>query len=133
MVLALVPAAFAAEPYTLDIYWVGNGDNPEIREGVEKAINDYIEPLIDAHVHFHIVGWDDWKAEVVDILEDKDARKKAKMDLVFTADWCAPCKAMQQTVFTADTVATALSGYNVLLEEYAYQHYRYTRTRRLYR
>jgi len=35
--------------------------------------------------------------------------------LVFTADWCAPCKAMQQTVFTADTVATALSGYNVLL------------------
>ena len=87
MVLALVPTAFAAEPYTLDIYWVGNGDNPEIREGVEKAINDYIEPLIDAHVHFHIVGWDDWKAEVVDILEDKDARKKAKMDLVFTADW----------------------------------------------
>ena len=28
MVLALVPAAFAAEPYTLDIYWVGAGDNP---------------------------------------------------------------------------------------------------------
>ena len=87
MVLALVPAAFAAEPYTLDIYWVGNADDPEIRADVEAAVNEYIEPLIDAHVSFHIVPWDDWKTEVVDVLEDKDSRKKAKMDLVFTADW----------------------------------------------
>lgn len=35
--------------------------------------------------------------------------------MVFTADWCAPCKAMQQSVFTVDSVASALSGYNVLL------------------
>jgi len=87
MMLALVPAAFAAEPYTLDIYWVGAGDNPEIRADVEAAINEYIEPLIDAHVSFHIVPWDDWKTDVVDVLVDKDARKKVKMDLVFTADW----------------------------------------------
>ena len=85
--LAIVPAAFAAEPYTLDIWWVGNGDNPEIRAEVETAINEYIEPLIDAHVSFHIVPWDDWKTEVVDVLTDKTARKAAKMDLVFTADW----------------------------------------------
>ncbi len=35
--------------------------------------------------------------------------------LVFTADWCAPCEAMKQTVFTVDSVASAMSGYNVLL------------------
>ena len=35
--------------------------------------------------------------------------------LVFTADWCAPCEAMKQNVFTVDSVAAALSGYNVLL------------------
>ena len=86
MILALVPAAMA-EPYTLDIYWVGNSDDPEIREGVEGAINEYIEPLIDAHVSFHIIPWDDWKTEVVDVLTDKASRKTAKMDLVFTADW----------------------------------------------
>ena len=87
LVLTAVPAAFAAEPYTLDIYWVGNADNPEVRADVEAAINEYIEPIIDAHVSFHIIPWDDWKTEVVDVLTDKDTRKKAKMDLVFTADW----------------------------------------------
>ena len=85
--LAIAPAAFAAEPYTLDIWWVGNADNPEVREEVEAAINEYIEPKIDAHVSFHIVPWDDWKTEVVDVLTDKASRKAAKMDLVFTADW----------------------------------------------
>ena len=87
MMMAAVPAAFAAEPYTLDIWWVGNADNPEVREEVEAAINEYIEPKIDAHVSFHIVPWDDWKTEVVDVLTDKASRKAAKMDLVFTADW----------------------------------------------
>ena len=93
LVLALIlaaagmPAAFAAEPYTLEIWWVGNADNPEVRAGVEEAINEHIEPLIGAHVHFNIVPWDDWKTEVVDVLTDKAARKTARMDLVFTADW----------------------------------------------
>ena len=87
MMLALVPSAFAAEPYTLDIYWIGNGDNPEIRADVEEAINKYIEPLIDARVSFHIVNWDDYEKEVIDVLLNKETRKKAKMDLVFTADW----------------------------------------------
>lgn len=35
--------------------------------------------------------------------------------LIFTADWCAPCEAMKQNVFTVDSVAAAMSGYNVLL------------------
>ena len=87
MVLAMAPAAFAVEPETLDIYWIGNGDNPEVREGVEAAINEYIEPLINAHVVFHIVGWDDYEKDVIDVLIDKNSRKEAKMDLVFTADW----------------------------------------------
>ena len=87
MLMAAVPAALAAEPYTLDIWWVGNADNPEVRAEVEAAINEYIEPKIDAHVSFHIIPWDDWKTEVVDVLTDKASRKAAKMDLVFTADW----------------------------------------------
>ena len=87
LVFAAVPAAFAAGLYTLEIWWVGNGDDPEIRAGVEEAINEHIEPLIGAHVHFNIVPWDDWKTEVVDVLTDKAARKTARMDLVFTADW----------------------------------------------
>ncbi len=86
MVLAAVPAAMA-EPVTLDIYWVGAGDNPEVRAEVEAAINEYIGPLIDAHVSFHIIPWDDWKTDVVDVLTEKETRADAQIDLVFTADW----------------------------------------------
>lgn len=35
--------------------------------------------------------------------------------VVFTADWCAPCQAMKQNVFSIDSVATAMNGYNVLM------------------
>lgn len=35
--------------------------------------------------------------------------------LVFTADWCAPCQAMKENVFTIDSVAMALNTYNVLM------------------
>ena len=87
LLAGMLPAALASEPYTLDIYWVGNADSPEVRAVVEDAVNEYIGPLIGAHVSFHIVPWDDWKAEVVDVLTDKESRKSAKMDLVFTADW----------------------------------------------
>jgi len=83
MLLGLIPAAMAAGPYTLDIYWVGAGDAPEIREGVEKAINEYIEPKIGANVSFHIIPWDNWEAEAVNALKNDFT----KMDLIFTADW----------------------------------------------
>ena len=86
MLLALMPAA-TAEPYTIDIYWVGNEDVPEIRAEVEAAINDYIGPKIDAKVSFHIIPWGDWESQVVDVLTDKTKRLETKMDLVFTADW----------------------------------------------
>ncbi len=79
--LSLVSCA-AAETYNLDIYWVGNGDNPEIREPVEQAVNSYIEPLIGATVTFHIVNWDYWYSDAIGALE-----KGEKMDLIFTADW----------------------------------------------
>ncbi len=81
MILSLQTFA-SAETYNLDIYWVGNGDNPEIRESVEKAVNAYIEPIIGATVTFHIVGWDYWYTEAIGALE-----KGEKMDLIFTADW----------------------------------------------
>ena len=82
LLAGLVPAA-SAEVYTLDIYWVGTGDAPEIRAGVEEAINAHIEPLIGAHVRFHIIPWDSWEKDAVDALKNDFA----KMDLIFTADW----------------------------------------------
>ena len=38
MVLSLASVAMAEDPYTLDIYWVGNGDNEAVRAGVEAAV-----------------------------------------------------------------------------------------------
>ena len=81
MVLALVPSAMA-DDYTLDIYWVGNGDNEAVRKGVEEAVNAYVEPLIGAKVSYHIVGWGDWNDKAINALQSGE-----KMDLIFTADW----------------------------------------------
>ncbi len=83
MVLSLAASVNAeGDVYTLDCYWVGNGDNTAIREGVEKAINEYIEPLIGANIVFHIVGWGDWNDKAINALQSGE-----KMDLIFTADW----------------------------------------------
>ena len=82
MVLSLVTAAMAEAPYTLDIYWVGNGDNEAVRAGVEAAVNAYIEPLIGANVSYHIIGWGDWNDKAINALQSGE-----KMDLIFTADW----------------------------------------------
>ena len=82
MVLSLASVAMAEEPYTLDIYWVGNGDNEAVRSGVEAAVNAYIEPLIGAKVSYHIVGWGDWNDKAINALQSGE-----KMDLIFTADW----------------------------------------------
>ena len=82
MVLSLVTAAVAEEPYTLDIYWVGNGDNEAVRAGVEAAVNEYIEPLIGANVSYHIIAWGDWNDKAINALQSGQ-----KMDLIFTADW----------------------------------------------
>ena len=82
MVLSLASVAMADEPYTLDIYWVGNGDNEAVRAGVEAAVNAYIEPLIGAKVSYHIIGWGDWNDKAINALQSGE-----KMDLIFTADW----------------------------------------------
>ena len=57
LTLGLVSAAFAND-YTLDIYWIANKDDEEIRKGVEEAVSEYVEPLIKAKVAFHLVTWD---------------------------------------------------------------------------
>ena len=67
---------------TLDIYWVGNGDNESVRTQVEKAISDYVEPLIGAKVCFHIISWGEWNDKAIGALQGGE-----KMDLIFTADW----------------------------------------------
>jgi len=82
LVLSLMPMAMADDVYTIDCYWVGNGDNTPIREGVEAAINEYIEPLIGANIVFHIVGWSDWNDKAINALQSGE-----KMDMIFTADW----------------------------------------------
>ncbi len=82
MMLGMMLPAMAEDPYMIDCYWVGNGDNAAVREGVEKAINEYIEPLIGANITFHIVGWDDWTDKAVNALQSGE-----KMDMIFTADW----------------------------------------------
>lgn len=81
MMLALLPTAMA-DDYTLDIYWVGNGDNEAVRAGVEAAVNEYVEPLIGAKVSYHIIGWGDWNDKAINALQSGE-----KMDLIFTADW----------------------------------------------
>ena len=35
LVIGAMPMAMADDVYTIDCYWVGNGDNTAIREGVE--------------------------------------------------------------------------------------------------
>jgi len=92
LAMGAISSASAARAYTLDIYWIGNvrsgaevEDDPyrETREGVEAAINAYIEPLINANVSFHIVPWDPvWTAEAIGALMADE-----KIDLIFTADW----------------------------------------------
>jgi putative aldouronate transport system substrate-binding protein len=82
MIISLVPSVLAEDAYTLDIYWVGNGDNEAVRAGVEEAVNAYIEPLIGAKVSYHIIGWGDWNDKAINALQSGE-----KMDLIFTADW----------------------------------------------
>ena len=82
LLLGVASTAAAKSPYTLEIYWIGYEDNETIRKGVEDAINEYIEPLINAKVSFHIVNWDDWGEEALQPLLDGE-----KIDLIFTADW----------------------------------------------
>ena len=82
LVLGVASAALAKSAYMLDIYWIGNEDNEEIRTGVQDAINKYIEPLIGANVTFHIVNWDHWEDEALAPLLAGE-----KVDLIFTADW----------------------------------------------
>ena len=50
MVLSLASVAMADEPYTLDIYWVGNGDNEAVRAGVEKVFGvAFRDPVSVSH------------------------------------------------------------------------------------
>ena len=46
------------EKAVLHYFWVANQDT-EQRSLVEAAINEYIEPIINANVIFHLVGWGD--------------------------------------------------------------------------
>ena len=84
LAVGMVSTAMAKkDPDTLEIYWIGNADNEAIRTGVEEAVNEYIEPLINAHVHYHIINWDDWGKDALQPLLDGEI----PMDLIFTADW----------------------------------------------
>jgi hypothetical protein len=79
LTLGLASAAFAKD-YTLDIYWIANKDDEEIRKGVEEAVSEYVEPLIKAKVAFHLVTWDpEWTNVAIKALMDDE---KIVMDIV---------------------------------------------------
>ncbi len=103
MILALIPTAMAND-YTLDIYWVGNGDDTAVRAGVEAAVNAYVEPLIGASVSYHIIGWGDWNDQAISAL-----KAGRKIDLIFTADWEG---------YGAEVAADLLRPLDELLEQY---------------
>ncbi|MGI5883427.1 MAG: ABC transporter substrate-binding protein [Candidatus Spyradocola sp.] len=75
----------AAEPsgdvYTLTYYMYGMQDNA-VRESVQNAINEHIEPLIGANINFVVVSAGDWNARAVTALQAGE-----KIDIFFTADW----------------------------------------------
>jgi len=71
----------SGEVVVLDYYWIGNGDTDQ-RDLVEKAINDYVQPLIGVNVKFHIIGWGDWDGKAITALQAGE-----KIDIFFTADW----------------------------------------------
>ena len=90
LVFGMVSGAMAKKAYTLDIYWIANKDDEKIRNGVEDAVNAYLEELYEnkgiesyLKVAFHLIPWDPvWTEQaIVDLLADK------KIDLIFTADW----------------------------------------------
>ena len=116
LIAGLVPAAFAADVYTLDIYWIANKDDPEIRKGVEEAINEYLARVHKADrtvkkmaVSFHLIDWDHWDdvaighapaPETPATATDQEQAAEGsadpgivslmadgKIDLLFTADW----------------------------------------------
>ena len=79
LLCGLGSSAMAKSAYTLDIYWIANRDDPEIRAGVEEAVNEYVEDKIKAKVAFHIINWDDWTDQALKPLLDGE-----KIDLIFT-------------------------------------------------
>jgi putative aldouronate transport system substrate-binding protein len=91
----VAPTEAVGELYMLDYYQVGNSDS-DARPAVEAAINAYIEPLINAHVTFHIIPWGDWTTKGVSALEAGE-----KMDIFFTADWSFYSKEVSEGLLTA--------------------------------
>ena len=47
LLCGLGSSAMAKSAYTLDIYWIANRDDPEIRAGVEEAVNEYLGELYE--------------------------------------------------------------------------------------
>jgi len=97
-------------PYVIDYYMVGNGDSAD-RPAVEAAINAYIEPLINANVVFHIIGWGDWAGTAVTALE-----AGTKADIFFTAAWEFYGKEVSEGLLTKLNDPTGPNGN--LLEQY---------------
>lgn len=87
-------AGSTGEVVTLDYYWIGNGDTDQ-REAVQKAINEYVEPLIGVNVVFHIVGWGDWDSKAITALQAGE-----KIDIFFTADWLRYMQLASDGLFT---------------------------------
>jgi len=104
LLISLLPAAFAAEAYTLDIYWIANKDDETVRTGVEEAIDEYLAKLYEEKkitnemkVSFHLITWDPvWTEQAIGALTNGE-----KIDLIFTADWEGYVQEIQDKKLTA--------------------------------
>jgi len=97
-------ATTAAPVVMLDFYLEGNGDSTK-RADVEKAINDYIEPLINANITIHIIGWGDWNGKAITALEAGE-----KIDVTFIADWNGYSKVVSEGLLTKLNDPTGPNG-----------------------
>jgi len=91
---AQATATTAAPVVMLDFYLEGNGDTTK-RADVEKAINDYIQPLINANITIHIIAWGDWNGKAITALEAGE-----KIDVTFIADWNGYSKVVSEGLLT---------------------------------
>ncbi len=82
------------EVVTLKYYEIGNQDT-NVREAVQDAINEYIEPLIGANVVFQIIGWGDWDSKALTALQAGE-----EIDIFFTADWKSYVRSVSMNCFT---------------------------------
>lgn len=82
------------EPYNLVYQVISNSVSGEVAT-IEEAINELIEPLINATVTINMVTYADWAERAIVPIQSGE-----KVDLTFTADWQNYVRSISQNLFT---------------------------------